>query len=66
MTRLRWAGVGAAVVSVATMSLTAIWFLVLGPAVFAGSALARSETGGAIGVGMLAGPIVYLGLAFLT
>lgn len=76
---LRWqllAPIG--VVSLITMPLTAIWFLLLGCATFmvaaACAAVTRSadratavlRTGASIGVGLLLGPIVYLILAVLT
>jgi hypothetical protein len=60
----------AAVVSVVTMPITAMWFLLIGgallvaglvPAVFRGS----SRLGGAslVGLGLLVGPAIYIGLA---
>lgn len=60
----------AAVVSVVTMPITAVWFLLIGgallvagllPAVLGGS----SRLGGAslVGLGLLVGPALYIGLA---
>jgi hypothetical protein len=67
-------GVGA--VSAVTMSLTAIWFLLIGFLVFIGTAIAAVvrpsrgpqllSVGGSIGLGLLVGPTIYLGLAVLT
>ena len=68
----------AAVVSVVTMPLTAIWFLLLGTATVALAPLVavarrsssdreRTLVGGVgLGAGLLVGPLIYLGLAFLT
>jgi hypothetical protein len=74
---LRWSIlVPAAVVSLVTMPVTAIWFLLLAPIVgFLGAtaaALARSSStkdhlvssAAALSIGLLVGPIVYLALAF--
>jgi hypothetical protein len=68
----------AATISLVSMPLTAIWFLVLGPLTLVlgavAAALARSPRrtteilglAGGIGLGLLAGPVVYLGLAAAT
>lgn len=74
---LNWkvlSGVGG--VSVLTMPLTAIWFLLVGFLALLGSAIAAMfrplqgpqvlSVGGSIGFGLLAGPTIYLGLAVLT
>ena len=63
-------------VSVVTMPLTAIWFLLAGFLAFVGAAVAamlRSlrgpqalSIGASVGLGLLAGPTIYLGLAALT
>jgi hypothetical protein len=63
-------------VSLLTMPITAIWFLVLGFAALTGTAVAAGahltrtaeslDTGISIGVGLLVGPVVYLSLALIT
>lgn len=70
--------VGTALVSLLTMPITAIWFLLLAPIVaVVGAVLAtavRSHggkerilvTAASVAVGLLAGPLVYLGLALIT
>ena len=67
----RKAGV-AAVISIVTMPLTAIWFMVVGGAMVAVSAavaaVKRSPALGAagfVGLGLLVGPAVYVSLAAL-
>src|SRR5690606_26631475 len=77
LVRWRVAAIAAAI-SVASMPLTAIWFLLLAPVALVvgavAAALARSPRrqeavlglSGGIGLGMLAGPIVYLTLALAT
>jgi hypothetical protein len=62
----------AALVSVVTMPLTAMWFLVVGGVLLVGglvpAALRRTSTPGAavyVGLGLLVGPAVYLSLAAL-
>jgi hypothetical protein len=67
---------GVAAVSVLSMPLTAIWFLLAGFLVFLGAAIAAVvrplrgpqllSVGGSVGLGLLMGPTVYLGLALLT
>lgn len=77
MIALNWkllAGVGA--VSVLTMALTAVWFLLAGVLVLVGVAIAAVlrpfqaaqllSDGGSVALGLLVGPVIYLGLAFLT
>lgn len=74
---LHWkvlASVGA--VSVLTMPLTAVWFLLAGFLAFIGAAVAAMlrplrgpqvlSIGASVGLGLLAGPTIYLGLAVLT
>jgi hypothetical protein len=74
----RWALFGVtATLSVLTMPITAIWFVLLGPLVaIVSSAVAlvpRSDvrrtrivlTGGAVAGGLWVGPAIYLGLALL-
>lgn len=68
----------AAVVSLLTMPVSALWFLLVGPLVFMGAAvvaLAQRDpdtksravvAGTAFGLGVLTGPAVYLVLAALT
>ena len=68
----------AAVVSVVTVPLTAIWFLLLGTATVAlapvvavarrsSSDRERALVGGVgLGAGLLVGPAIYIGLALLT
>ena len=78
--RPRWSWalcLGAGVVSLVTMPITAIWFALLGPAIailWCGLALAQRNdlrreqtvlTGGALAAGTFAGPAVYLGLSLL-
>lgn len=62
----------AAVISIVTMPLTAIWFMVVGGAMVAMSAtvaaVKRSPVLGAagfVGLGLLVGPAVYVSLAAL-
>jgi hypothetical protein len=75
---LRWSTVvPIAVVSIVTMPITAMWFLLLAPLVgvlgAAAAAFARSASAkdrdvsraASISVGLLAGPIVYLALALV-
>ena len=68
----------AAAISLVSMPLTAIWFLLLGPLTLLAGAVAaaivrspRHEDeilglAGGIGLGLLAGPVVYLALALAT
>lgn len=68
----RW-GAAAAVTSVLTMPLTAVWFLFLGFGVLIVAALSAArdeerkdeilEFGGFVGFGLLVGPAIYLTLA---
>lgn len=70
----QWRRAGwAAVVSVVTMPLTAVWFLALGGLMLTASAavaaVRRSPdlgSGGYVGLGLLVGPFIYLGLAVLN
>ena len=62
----------AAVLSVVTMPVTAMWFLLLGGLLLVGGllpmALGRTSTVGVqvyVGLGLLVGPVVYLSLAAL-
>jgi hypothetical protein len=68
----RAAGI-AAVASTVTMPLTAMWFLLLGGLLLVGGLVGRLVRDdpslgrtGSIGLGLLAGPAVYLGLAVLS
>ena len=83
MFTLSWAPFGsrtfwvAAVASVVTMPLTAVWFLLFGTATIALAPLIaitrrspsdreRTISGGiSLGAGLLVGPLIYLGLALL-
>jgi hypothetical protein len=70
--------VATALVSLLTMPLTAVWFMLLGGLLMAASAAAAATrrspdaqvatlgTGVSIAAGLLAGPAVYLLLALLT
>jgi hypothetical protein len=68
----RWVFIAAAVISVVSMSLTAVWFWILGGAVLLvtvaiGLASGRlSRSGVAAGTGILVGPSIYFALALLT
>ena len=62
----------AAVVSIVTMPLTALWFLLIGGVVFVAGLLPRAlgsagsiGTAAITGLGLLAGPAVYISLAAL-
>jgi hypothetical protein len=68
----RWAVVAAAVVSVVTMPITAMWFLLAGGVLLlAGlvpAALGRASTVGRaafVGLGLLVGPTIYVALALV-
>lgn len=68
----------AGAVSIVTMPITAVWFLLIGFLTFIGTAMyallpsQRSRTaqvlstGGSVGLGLLIGPTIYLGIALLT
>lgn len=70
-TRAPWrAAAIAAAVSVVTMPLTAVWFLLLGGVLVVAAAASAAVTRapalspiGFVGLGLLAGPAVYLALA---
>jgi hypothetical protein len=62
----------AAVVSVVTMPLTAVWFLLIGGVLLVAGLLPtaigrapRPSRAAFVGLGLLVGPAVYLGLALL-
>lgn len=73
----RWWFVGAAIVSVGTMPLTAVWLMVLAPLVFMGAAVVAlvqpdpqtkhrtTRLGLLVGGGLLLGPAVYVALALV-
>ncbi len=66
------------VVSLITMPITAMWFLALGPLSLVGGAIAAASTRSqrratdilattaGVGIGLLAGPALYLTLAVVT
>lgn len=74
MPDVRWAAVlSAAVVSIVTMPLTAMWFLLLGGLLVIGAlmrCLVRDHANlgavGSTGLGLLAGPAIYIGLALVA
>jgi hypothetical protein len=76
---VRWRGAAvAAAISLVSMPLTAIWFLLLAPLTLVAGAIAAALTrssrrteeilglAGGIGLGLLLGPAVYLALALAT
>ena len=62
----------AAVVSVVTMPITAMWFLLIGGVLLVAGLVAatvrrapRLGTASLVGLGLLVGPVIYIGLALV-